>query len=228
MKPLGVLAAAVLALAAAGCGGSPAPAPASAHALLLDAKASLDRSSSVHFVLTSQGATGSGTIIAGGSGDIARPDQLQGQFSVEQSGFTASVSVVAGSGRFYVKLPFATSYTATNPTSFGIGNPAQLISPTNGLSSLLLAITQPRLAGTTRIGREVADQVQGTVPGASVPVLPDDNRALPVSVVADIIPSSHQLRRITLQGPFTSATPSSYTLLLTNYGEAVHVTLPAG
>lgn len=216
-------------VAVAGCGGSTAsPASSNPRTLLSDAKAVLDRSPSVHFVLTSAGATGSGTIITGGSGDIARPDTMQGQFTVEQSGFSASIGILAKGAQFYAKLPFSSRYTATNPATYGVGNPAQLISPTSGLSSLLLVISQPRLGPTTRIGSEVVDQVEGTVPGSAVPVLPDANRSVPVAVTAAIVPSSHQLRRITLQGPFTSAAQSTYTVVLSNYGEAVHVTLPGG
>lgn len=213
-----------------GCGGSASGGAGSTdpQALLSGAKAVLDRSPSLHFALTSTGTTGTGTIITGGSGDVARPDSLQGTFTVEQSGFSASIGVLAGGGRFYAKLPFSSAFTATDPATYGVGNPAQLLSPTNGLSSLLLAISHPHLDGQTRIGSEVADLVQGTVPGAAVPVLPDDNRSVPVSVVAAIVPGSHQLRRVTLQGPFTSAATSTYTVMLTNYGEAVHVTLPSG
>ncbi len=224
-----MLVAAVGAAALAGCGGgSPAASGVSPAALLAEAKATIDRSPSVHFVLTSSGASGSGTIISGGSGDVARPDQLQGQFTVEEAGLTASVGVLAGDGRFYVKLPFTSSYQATSPSAYGIGNPATLIAPAHGLSSLLVAISDPRSAGTTRIGSEIVDQVEGTVPGASVPVLPDANRSAAVSVVASIVPGSRQLRRITLRGPFTSTTPSTYTVELSDYGEAVHVTLPGG
>ena len=220
---------AVGSLVVAGCGGgSSAAPPVDPHALLGQAKATLDATPSLHFSLTSSGATGSGTIITGGSGDVARPDVLEGQFTVEQSGFSASIGVLAGGGKFYAKLPFSSSYSPTDPSTYGVGNPAQLISPTSGLSSLLLAISQPRLGPSTRIGSEVVDQVTGTVPGSSVPVLPDANRSVPVQVVAAIAPGSHQLRRITLQGPFTSATTSTYTVVLTNYGEAVHVTLPGG
>ena len=218
-----------VAVAASGCGGSSgASATRDPRALLRAAKATIDRTPSLHFVLTSTGATGSGTIITGGEGDIARPDQLEGSFTVEQSGLGASVGVMAGGGRFYVKLPFSSSYAATNPSTYGIGDPAQLIDPARGLSRLLLAISQPRLAGTTRIGSEVADQVEGTVPGASVPVLPDADRAAPVTVVAAVVPGSDQLRRLTLRGPFTSTSPSTYIVALTRYGEAVHITLPGG
>ena len=52
-----------------GGGGSEESAPE----LLARAKTTLDEASSAHFVLDSEGAPDSGTLLVGGEGDIARP-----------------------------------------------------------------------------------------------------------------------------------------------------------
>jgi lipoprotein LprG len=83
------------------------------------------------------------------------------------------------------------------------------------------------LAGQTRLSGELLDQVHATVPGSAIPVLPDQDRSRPATLVASINPDSHQLRQVVLTGPFTSKTSdSTYTVTLTNYGEQVTVTLP--
>lgn len=221
-----VSAVAAIAVGVGACGSStPAASPTS---LLSEAKAVLDQAPSVHFALTSGGAAPTGTAITSGSGDIARPDQLQGRFMLVVSGLPVSLSVLAGNGKFFVQAPFQSSYALTDPATFGVGNPATLLDPTTGLSGLLPAVTGAHSVGQTRIGGEVVDQVAGTVPGSAVPVLPDADRTRAVSLVASIVPGSHQLRQVVLQGPFLSAATSTYTVVLTAYGEAVHVTLPAG
>ncbi|MGH9062208.1 MAG: LppX_LprAFG lipoprotein, partial [Acidimicrobiales bacterium] len=192
-----------LATSVTACGGSTST--IDPRALLAQAKQKVDRSSAVHFDLTSRGVTGNGTVITGGNGDIVRPDQIQGTFQLTVGGFTVSVKVVAAHGKFFAQAPFQTGYTATDPATYGVGNPALLIDPNTGLSSLLPAIDNPRAQGQTRVGGELLDQVGGTVPGTKIPVLPDAQPSQPVDVTALVDPSNHELRRIVLTGPFTSS-----------------------
>lgn len=221
------LAAAVAAALGAGCGS--APAPTDPAAIVRQAKAAVDATPSVHFTLQSAGAKGSGTVVLGGSGDAARPDELRGTFDVEVDGLPVTVKVLAAGGGFYVQPPFATGYTKTDPTTYGIGDPSTLLDPTKGLSSILPALAQLRSEGRVRVGSEVADQVTGQLPGSALPaVLPDTDPSVPVKVTVDVIPATHQVRRIVLVGPFDSASPSTYTVVLTDYGEPLHVTVPAG
>ncbi len=215
-----VLAATVLA-ACGGSSGASNPGP-----LLVKAKSTIDGTQALHFDLTSQGVSGSGTTITGGSGDIGRPDQIRGSFQLTVGGFKVTVKVLAAQSKFYAEAPFQSSYVLTNPATYGVGNPALLIDPNTGLSSLLTAIQNPKSGGQTRRNGEVLDQITGSVPGSKVPVLPDTRPADPVQVTALVNPSSHQVRQIVLTGPFTSSTPSTFTVTLTNYGEAVHVALP--
>ena len=215
----------VAALAAACGGGSSAP-KVDAPALLSQAKATVDATPSAHFTLTSRGVTGSGTNITAGEGDLVRPDQLEGTFTVTISGFGAAVKVVSKSGVFEAQLPFQKKFTRTNPASFGLTDPSQLLDPTHGLSSLLTIGTGARAMGQERIAGELLDQVATTVPGSAIPVLPDANPSQPVAMVAAINPTSHQVRQITLTGSFTSKSNSTFVVTLTKYGEAVTITLP--
>jgi lipoprotein LprG len=228
--------ASLLALAT-GCGGSSdasankgtgsSGAPVTAAGLLQEAKTSIDAAQSVHFVISSTGVGTDGTNITGGQGDLARPDDLQGSFTVTVDGFDASVKVVAKGSVFEAELPFTSHYARANPASFGFSNPALLLSPTNGLSTLLIDGTGAHLSGQERVDGELLDRVTTTVPGRAIPVLPDANPSQPVALTAAIDPSSHQLRQVNLVGPFTAKSPSTFTVTLTDYGEQVTVTLPA-
>ena len=216
-----------VAAAVSGCAGGAKP--ADPPTLVRQAKAAVDAATSVHFLLTSANASGPGIIVIGGEGDAGRPDQLPGSFTVEQDGLPVTVSVRAAGGGFYVKLPFAAGYTKTDPTTYGIGDPSTLLDPAKGLSSILPALTGLRSTGRARVGSEVVDQVQGTLAGSQLPaVLPDVEPNQPVHVTVDVVPSTHQVRRIVLAGPFDSTATSTYTVALTNYDEPLHVAVPSG
>jgi len=212
---------------AGGCGGTTSGTKVDAQTLLAEAKATVDASRSAHFVLTSHGFSGGAISITGGEGDLARPDEIEGSFTVALSGFTVDIKVVSEGGVFEVLLPFQVKYRRTNPANYGLDDPAQLLDPVHGLSRLLIVGTGARLTGQERIAGELLDEVTATVPGASIPVLPDANPSAPVTLVAAIDPKSHEVRQMTLTGPFLSATnESTFVVTLTNYGEAVHISLP--
>lgn len=215
----------LVAVLSSGCGSSGPH--VSAPVLLQKAKATADASSAVHFVLTSKNVSLKSTDIVGGEGDMARPDSLRGSFRVALHGFTADVSVVSVGGVFEARLPFSSGYQKTNPSNFGLTDPAQLLNPTTGLTSLLTRAENPKLGPQRRVGGELLDTVTYTVPGSSIPVLPDANPSKPVTLTVGINPSNFQLRTVTLVGPLTSATSdSTYVLTLTGYDEHVTVTLP--
>ncbi|HET9731800.1 MAG TPA: LppX_LprAFG lipoprotein [Acidimicrobiales bacterium] len=209
-----------------GACGSSAP-RTSAPVLLQKAKAKVDASPSVHFVLTSTNVSLSGTNLVSGQGDLARPSSLKGTFAVAVSGFTANVKVASVGGVFEAQLPFAAHYSKTNPSNFGLTDPAELLDPQRGLTKLLTLAQNPRLGPTRRDGGELLDTVSYTVPGTSIPVLPDANPSQPVQLTVAVDPSSYELRSVTLVGPLTSArSDSTYVVTLTNYGERVNITLP--
>jgi lipoprotein LprG len=207
------------------CGGSGTA--SNPQTLLQEAKATLDSTSAVHFTLQSSNVASKGTVIRGGTGDLVRPDQLKGSLEVIVNGFQATVNVVAVGNTVVAQLPFAAGYSKINPSTFGLGNPSGLLDPQSGLSSVLTAGNASKVTGTERIGGELLDDVTTSVPGSAVPLLPNDKPSEPVSLVAAIDPGSHQLRKITLTGPFVNAASNStFTVTLTNYGERVQISLP--
>lgn len=226
-SPAATLAAAVAtAFLVASCGSSSPH--VSAPVLLQKAKATADAASSVHFVLTSHNVALSGTNLVGGQGDLVRPNSLQGTFSVAISGFTANVKVVSVGNVFMAELPFTTHFQKTNPANFGLTNPAELLDPAKGLTKLLTLAQNPQMGPTERVNGELLDTVTYTVPGSSIPVLPDAAPSQPVKLTVAVNPSSYQLRSVTLVGPLTSATSdSTYVVTLSNYNQHVTITLPS-
>jgi lipoprotein LprG len=181
----------------------------------------------LHFSLTSTVRDSSGTTLVGGDGDLARPDQIKGSFTVIVHGLPADVKVISKGGVFDAELPFGLGYVRTDPSKFGLENPAKLMDPNSGLTSLLAVATDPRSGPEERLDGELLDSVVATVPGTDIPVLPDMAPKQPVSLVALVDPSSHQLRQVRLTGPFTSATSDgTYVLTLTGYNEHLDISLP--
>lgn len=223
-KPSAVLLIAAWLLCLSACSTA---AKANPQTLLQQAKAKLDSSSAAHFVLTSSNVSASGTQILNGSGDLVRPDGMQGTFGVTVGGFTANVKVVSEGGVFEALLPFQPHFQKTDPANYGLTDPAQLMNTQTGLTRLLAIAQDPKLTKSERVAGELLDTVTYTVPGSDIPVLPDAKPSVPVVLVAAIDPRNHEVRQISLTGPLTSATSNStYVLTLTDYNEQVTITVP--
>ncbi|MGA7989639.1 MAG: LppX_LprAFG lipoprotein [Candidatus Dormiibacterota bacterium] len=207
-----------------GCG-SPS---ISATTLLQKTKTVLDGTSSFHFTLSSADVSGSGPLLIGGSGNMKRPASMSGTLQVSLSGFSVGVPVVSAGGTFWVKLPTDPGFTTANPADYGFADPAKLIDPTNGLSSLLLLCKSAHVENDDRYNGEALHEVACTLPGSAVAaLLTSADPSKSVNATFGIDTSSNQLRRVVLTGPFVaSGTNSTYTLILANYGENVSVTPP--
>jgi hypothetical protein len=225
LRRLAIVATASL-LILSGCGGAPA---LNATSLLQKSKAVLDGTSSFHFTLSSSNVTGTGPLLTGGSGDMKRPASMKGTLQVSIYGLALSVPVVSSGGTFWVKLPTSSSFTSADPTDYGFADPAELISPTDGLSSLLLRCRSPQVESDDRYNGEALHEIGCTLPGPAVAALltsadPSKN----VAATFGIDTSTNQLRRVVLIGPFvTASVNSTYALILANYGENISVTPPA-
>jgi hypothetical protein len=198
-------------------------------ALLGEAKSTVDSAKAVHFSITSSGVPGSGTVITGGQGDARRPDGFAGSISVVLNGLPVNIAILSVGGTFYVKLPFTSTYSPTDPSKYGFSDPAKLIDPDHGLSTLLVSAKTARLGDRDRIGGEEVYEIQVALPGDLVKALltsADPAQDVKGTVAVDV--DNHQVRRVVLTGPFFDAQrQSTYTLVLDNYGENVTITPPA-
>ena len=233
----GVLAAAAVAVAGlTACSGSssgPAAsattsAPPDAAGLLATARATLDRTQALAFVLQGTDLPADGNVLVGGTGDVARPDGFQGTLDVRFAGALAKVEVVSTGGNFYAKLPLTSVFAKTDPKALGFGDPGRFMDRQGGLTQLLTKAKDPKIAGESRVVTDVVTDVTATLPGSVVADLltsadPSQDVRATFSVTRD-----GQLRRAVLVGPFwAEGTDSTYTLLLRDYGKNVSVTAPA-
>jgi lipoprotein LprG len=218
------VAAVVAAVTLAACGG-PSSDPAT---LLRQAKQVVDSAPSAHFALTSSPVKGSGPFITGGSGDMKRPNSFTGSLSVDFSGLSLSIQVVAIGGVFYAQLPTSTSFQKTDPTAYGFGDPSTFLDPNHGLSNLLTICTQPSLGSDDRNNGEELHEVNCSLPGTAVAsLLTDAAPSQPVSATFGIAATSNQLRKVVLTGPFyMGAGTTTFTLIIDGYGKSVTITPP--
>jgi lipoprotein LprG len=211
----------------AGCGGSDEPEESAAD-LLARAKTTLDEASSAHFVLESEGAPDTGTLLVGGEGDIARPSSFEGTLQVKALGSTLDLAVVSVDGTVYAQLPFTSSYSVVDPAAFGFGDPGALLDPETGISQLLAEAESAELGEERRVDGEVVREVTAEIPGDLVEqILTSEDPSKPVQARFSIVSGSGELRRAQLTGPFFSADEdASYTLDLSDFGADVEITAP--
>lgn len=192
-------------------------------------KAVLDSTQSFHFTLSSADVSGSGPLLLGGRGDMRRPSSMSGTLQVSIYGLAIGVAVVSVGGTFSVKLPTSPGFTTANPGDYGFADPAKLIDPNHGLSSLLVSCTSSQVESDDRYNGEALHEIGCTLPGRDVAaLLTSADPSKGVAATFGIDTTTNQLRRVVLIGPFvTVGKNSTYTLILANYGENVSITPPA-
>jgi lipoprotein LprG len=230
MRQTGIrlLAVALLATPAlTGCGGG-ASDEESATDLLARAKTTLDDAGSAHFVLASEGAPESGTVLVGGEGDLARPAAFEGTLEVLALGSTLDLQVVSVDGTVYAQLPFTSGFSEVDPAAFGFGDPGALLDPETGISQLLEKATDATSGEERRVDGEVVREVSAELPGELVEqILTSADPAQPVQALFSIVEDSGELRRAELTGPFFAAgDDATYTVDLSDFGADVEITAP--
>ncbi|WP_448638381.1 LppX_LprAFG lipoprotein [Geodermatophilus sp. URMC 63] len=210
----------------AGCGGGE-PAE-TADQLLARAETTLDEASSLHFVLTSEGAPTTGTALVGGEGDVARPASFQGTLQVLAAGSPVDLAVVSVDGTVYAQLPFTTGYSVVDPAQFGFGDPGALLDADTGISRLLAEADSAELGEERRVDGEVVREVSAELPGDLVEqVLTSGDPAQPVQARFSVATDSGELRRAELTGPFyTAGQDATFTIELSEFGADVEITAP--
>ena len=201
----------------------------SAADLLAHAKATLDEAESAHFVLDSEGAPETGTVLVGGEGDIARPTSFEGTLKILALGSTLDLAVVSVDGTVYAQLPFTSAFSVVDPAAFGFGDPGALLDPETGISQLLTETGSAKLGEERRVDGEVVREVTAELSGELVDrILTSADPSAPVQARFSITSETHELRRAELTGPFfTAGDDATYTLELSDFGADVEITAPA-
>ena len=228
---------AVLMLALAGCSddkkdtdggdGRPAEDPV---ALLTAAKKTIDEAASVHIVLAGRDIPETAQALSNGDGVATHAPAFKGKLTVRVAGSPVDAEVVAVGSKVYAKLPFTTTFAELPPeqlTAMGAPDPAILLDPAKGLTSVLPTLKDPKIKGETRDGAKVLTEITGVVQGKSLqgifPKAPAD-QDFPSTFKID--KDSKQLVSATITGPFYDGATSSYDVTLDRYGEQVEITKP--
>lgn len=217
----------VIALVLVGCSSQPEPTAIDPATRLATAKQRADAAGSVHLVLTSRDlpADAAGVLGAEGSG-TNRPPAFAGTFKVRFKGIEGDTQVVATGGEIWLKLPFAPTMVKADIAAFGAPDPASLMAPQGGITSLLTSTTGATEGEDVREGTEVLSTVTGKVPGSAVRSMlhtGDDRQEFDATYG---LTAEGDLRKATVTGPFFPGGRSTYEVTLDRYGEPVDIRRP--
>ncbi|MFZ5848468.1 MAG: LppX_LprAFG lipoprotein [Actinomycetota bacterium] len=195
--------------------------------VLAAAKTKLDETSGVRIDLSTEELPKGVDGILSAEGVGTHAPAFEGDLEVAVGGFPADVPVVAVDGKVYAKLPFTTKFVEVDPAAYAAPDPAGLMDPDEGLSSLLTSAEGVEEGEQVRDGEDVLSGYTATVPG---------------EVVASIIPSASadsdfdatftvddegRLREAVLTGPFYPGTDAvTYTVGFASYGTTADITAP--
>jgi lipoprotein LprG len=199
-------------------------------ALLTEVKKTIDEAASVHIVLTGRDLPDGGQTLASGDGVATHAPAFKGKLTVRAAGSPIDAEVVAVGSKVYAKLPFTPTFIELPPSQLaGLGapDPAVLLDPEKGLTSVLPTLKDPMIKGETRDGARVLTEVTGSVQGKNLqgifPKAPAD-QDFPSTFKID--KDTKQLVSATITGPFYDGATSSYDVTLDKYGEQVEITKP--
>jgi lipoprotein LprG len=209
-----------------GCSGSDQP-RTSPHDTLAAAKKQLDSTPGLRIGLaTSKLPPGvNGLLTADG---VATHDPaFKGTIKVAVSGVTADAPVVAVDDVVYAELPFTSKFVKIDPADYGAPDPADLMNPDGGLSSLLSAARDVRAGRQVRDGKVVLSSFTATLPGKAVAsVIPSASASATFKATFTVTDENH-LAKAVLTGPFYPKSDDvTYTITFDDYGTRQHITAP--
>ena len=224
---LAVVLAALLLVSGCSKGSDGSSTGASPRKALAAAKKNLDDTSGVQIGLATPKLPAGVNGLLKADGIATHAPAFQGVIKIAASGVTADASVVAVDQVVYAKLPFTTQYVTINPADYGAPDPAALLDPQAGLSSLLTSATDVQAGGQVRQGKEVLRTYDAKVPGKAVAaVIPsaDANATFDATFTVD---DQDRLTKAVLTGPFyPKGGDVTYTITFDHYGTTKNITAP--
>ena len=217
-----------LAAGLAGCGGGSSAPEESPSEALAAAKKTLDETSGVHLGLEGEDLPG-GNVLAAADGILTHAPAFDGSLTVHVLGTSAKVPVVAVEGTVYAQLPLTTGWQTIDPADYGVPDPASLIAPDAGISTLLTATEDPTAGDSVRGGKDnkqILTTYTGSLPQEAVAaIISTASGSFDVSYTID---EDHELSQAVLTGRFYGADEpaSTYTVTLDQYGTDKTITQP--
>jgi lipoprotein LprG len=152
---------------------------------------------------------------------------FDGSIVVRYAGIEPTVPVVAVDGTVYAQVPLTIGWSEVDPAEYGAPDPAGLMDPETGFSSLLVETE----------GLEQGDQVRGGTDNRDI--LTTYSGTVAGDVVSGIIPSAtgefdatytvsddDELRSMELTGDFYGAGSMTYAISFADYGTEPTITAP--
>ena len=222
-----VLALLAVAVVVSGCGGSSSSGDDPATALKT-ARQRLAGTTGVVVQITTNDLPDGVQGLRSASGTVTDAPAYDGTLGVVTQLGSVSVPVVSVDGTVYAKIPLTLGWSEVDPSDYGAPDPAQLLSPQQGVPALLAATTDPRSGKAIRGGsdhKEVLSVYTGSVPGTAVAsIIPGASGSFRATYA---LTSDDELRQVSLTGEFYAGhPPNTYTLVLTDYGTSKDVTAP--
>jgi lipoprotein LprG len=225
-----LLLAAVTTLALASCSGDESSAAdgKTPEQVMTLAKKTLDETSGVNLSLTTSDLPDGVTGITDATGVGTHAPAFDGTITVVLSGNSFDVPVTAVDGKVYAQIPLTPGWQDVDPAEYGAPDPAQLMSPDDGFSSLLPATTDVEKGDSIRGGSdnsEVLTEYSGTVSDETVKnVIPTASGDFAATYT---ISDSGELREAKLTGVFyEDSEPMTYTIGFDDYGTEKDITAP--
>ena len=196
--------------------------------VLASAKKALDATSGVDISLSTDNLPSNVTGVQKAEGVGTHDPAFDGSITVVLSGQSFQVPVVSTGGKVYVQLPLTPGWQDIDPGDYGAPDPAQLMSPDKGFSSLLTATTGVEKGDSVRGGSnnsEVLTEYTGSVPGDVVKnVIPTASGDFDATYT---VTDSGQLREADLTGVFyKNSDPMTYQVTFDGYGTQKDITAP--
>jgi lipoprotein LprG len=223
-----VAALATLSLASCSGGGGSNEVTLTPDKALAQAKNNLDDTSGVTLTLSTEDLPDGVTGIERAEGVGTHAPAFEGTITVVLSGQAFEVPVVAVDDEVHAQLPLTIGWQEVDPAEYGAPDPAQLMSPDAGFSSLLGATADLEEGDSVRGGednKEVLTEYTGTVPGDVMQnIIPTASGDFDVVYTID---DDGRLRSADLTGVFyEDADSMTYTVTFDDYGTEQDITAP--
>lgn len=197
--------------------------------VLAEAKTTLDETSGIKLALSTKDLPEGVQGLVAATGIATHDPAFDGSITVVVAGTNVPVPVVAVGGKVFAQIPLTTGWSDVDPEDYGAPDPAELMSPDTGFSSLLPVTSDVKKGKSVRGGAdndEVLTEYSGTVPGAAMKkVIPSSSGDTFEATYS--ITDKGELRNLVLTGVFYPDTePMTYTVDFTDYGTKKTITAP--
>jgi lipoprotein LprG len=222
------LAAGALLLSVSACNGGSSGSGEAPVDVLAAAKTTLDETSGVDLTLHTDNLPDGVTGVEDAQGVGTHDPAFDGKITVVLNGQAFEVPVIAVDRKVYVQLPLTSGWQDIDPVDYGAPDPAQLMSPDHGFSSLLSATTALEKGDSVRGGKdnsEVLTEYSGKVSSQVVKnIIPTASGDFDVTYT---ITDDDELREAHLTGVFyQDSVPMSYTVTFEDYGTDKDIKAP--